>query len=125
MLVTFQVLNNITTHRILYACYGILSDSFWHQTISDFDKLIEQNGNKNIAKIATPIFLIIIMHIGLTKLLEDGATTTNYDSEGRLCRESQGLDWGDDKEIEEVVADARDDKDKAEDPQEKNKRLKR
>ena len=65
------------------------------------------------------------MHIVPTRLLEDGITTANYDLKGKLCEGSQGLDWGDDKEIIEAVADVKDDKDKVEDPREKNRRLKR
>lgn len=65
------------------------------------------------------------MHIGLTKLSENNAAIADYDLEGRHCRWSQGLDWGNDKKIEEAVANAEDNKDEAEDPGEKNKRLKR
>lgn len=109
-------MNNITAYRILHTCYEILLDSFRHQTTSDFDKLIEQNGNKNTAKIATPIFLIIKIHIGPNRLLEYGVAIANYDSEGRLCGRCQGFDWSDYREIKEAVADAKDDKNEVEDP---------
>lgn len=65
------------------------------------------------------------MHIEPTSLLENGVATTNYDLERGLCGGSQGLDWGDNKKIEEAVVDTKDDEDKAKDPWEKNKRLKR
>lgn len=55
------------------------------------------------------------MYIRPTKLLENGAVTANYDLEGRLCGGSQNLDWGDNKKIEEAVADAKDNKNKAKD----------
>lgn len=53
------------------------------------------------------------MHIEPTKLLENSGATINYDLEGKLCGKSWGLDWGDNKKIEEVVATAKDNKDKA------------
>lgn len=80
MLVALQALNNIITHRILFAHCGILSNSFQHQITDNFNKLIKQDGNKNTVKIATPILLVIKMHIGPTRLLEDGAIIVNYDS---------------------------------------------
>lgn len=48
------------------------------------------------------------MHIGPTKFLKDGAATANYDLEGRLFGGSKGWDWGDNKEIEEILAIAKD-----------------
>lgn len=65
------------------------------------------------------------MHIGSTKLLENGAATANYDSKKRLYGVFQGLNWGNGQEIKEVVADKKDDKDKAKDFWEKNKKPKK
>lgn len=65
------------------------------------------------------------MYIRLSRLLEDDIAITNYDSKGRFCEKSQGLNWGDNREIEEALADAEDNKDKAEDSWKKNKRVKR
>ena len=41
MLVALRTLNNIIAHKIIHAHCGILLDSFWHQTISNFNKLIK------------------------------------------------------------------------------------
>lgn len=65
------------------------------------------------------------MHIGPTRLLEDGAAIANYDSERRFCGGFWGLDLDDNKKIEEVVANAKNNKDKTKDPWKKNKRLKK
>ena len=65
------------------------------------------------------------MYIGLTRLLENSAVTANYDLEGRLCGRFQDLNCRDDKKIREAMANVKDNKDKVEDPQEKNKRLKK
>lgn len=86
---------------------------------------MKQNSNKNTAKIATSILLVINMHIRSTRLLKDDAATASYESEGRLYGRSQGLEQGDNRKIEEAVANTEDNKDEVEDPQKKNKRLKR
>lgn len=52
------------------------------------------------------------MHIGLTRLLEDGVVTTYYDLNGRLCGGFQDLDWGDDKKIEEAMANTKNNENK-------------
>lgn len=125
MLIAFWALNNITAQKILYVYYGRLLDNFWYQTTGNFDKLIEQDSNKNTARIVTSIFLIIKIHIGLTKLFENSSITINYNSKGRLYRKSQSLDWGDDRKIEETVADAEDNENKAKNPWKKNKKQKK
>lgn len=63
------------------------------------------------------------LHIGLTRLLEKSVVTTSYDLEKRLFWGSLGLDWGDNREIKEVVAKVKDNKNKPENPQKKNKKL--
>lgn len=55
------------------------------------------------------------MHIGPTRLLEDNATTDNYDSEGKLYGGSQGLDQSDNRKIEEAIVNVKDNKNKVED----------
>ena len=57
------------------------------------------------------------MHIGPTRLLEDSVATPDCDSEERFYGGTQGLDWDDNKKIEEAVADIKDNKNKAKDPQ--------
>ena len=104
MFITFWVLNNITAHRIFHICCRILSNNFRYQANSEFNKLNDQNGNKNTAKFLIPIFLVIKINIGLTRLLKDNIAIINYDSEKKLCEGSQRLDWVDDKDIKKVVA---------------------
>ena len=104
MLVIFRALNNITAHRLLTACRGVPLDHYRHQTINNFKKLLEQKDAENISKVATPILLIIGMHIGPTKLLEIGPPNAEYNSEGRFCERCTGADWGNDSEIEEAMA---------------------
>ena len=65
------------------------------------------------------------MHIGPTRLLENYTPIANYYLEEGLCRESQDLDWGNNREFGEVVVDVEDNEDKVEDLWKKNKRLKR
>lgn len=88
ILINFQTLNNIIAYKILHACRGIWLDNFWHQTIGNVDKLIEQKSKENTTKIATSIFLVIKMHIRPTRLLENSITNTNYDSKKRLFKDS-------------------------------------
>ena len=63
------------------------------------------------------------IYIGLTRLLYDGVATPNYDLEKKLCKEFQNLDWSNDKKIVEAVVTAKNNKDKAKNPQKKNKKL--
>lgn len=46
--------------------------------INEFEKLLKQNNMKYISKIATPIFLFIYMHIGLTRFLEFDVLNAKY-----------------------------------------------
>lgn len=56
------------------------------------------------------------MYIGPTKFFEDDAATANYELGKRLCGESQGLNWSNNREIGEAVADVKENKNKAENP---------
>lgn len=49
-------------------------------------------------------------------LFEDSVATANYNSEERVCGGSQGLEWGDNKEIKRAMTDVKDNKNKVEDP---------
>ena len=91
MLIPFQALNNNIAYKIFYACYRILSNSFRHQTIGNYNKLIEQDSKENATKISTPIFLVIKIHIKTTRILEDGVATANYNLKGRLCKSFECL----------------------------------
>lgn len=69
-----------------------------------------------MAKIATLILLVIKMHIRLTRFLENSTPTANYNSKKRLYGGSKGFDWDDNKQIDKAVANAENNKNKAEDP---------
>ncbi len=65
--------------------------------------------------ITAPIFLVLYMHIGPTRFLEDGAPNTEFDADERLHIGSTGLDWDDCAKIAEAIAADEDDKDEKED----------
>ncbi len=124
MLVAIRALNNITAHRLLTARRGVPSDSYRHQTTNDFEKLLDPEGKENTSMITAPILLVLRMHIGLTRFLEDGAPIAEFDADERLRTRSTGLDW-DDSAVGKAIAAVEDDEDEEEDPREKNRRLKR
>ncbi len=70
--------------------------------------------------ITAPILLVLRMHIGPTRFLEDGAPNAEFDADGKLRTWSTGLDW-DDSAVPEAIAAVEDNKNEEEDPQEKNK----
>ena len=76
MLVAIQAFNNIRSHKLLTAYHGILSDSYRDQTINDLEKLLDLKGEENITKITAPIFMVLGIHIRLTRILEDSGSST-------------------------------------------------
>ncbi len=124
ILVAIRALNNITAHRLLTARRGVPSDSYRHQTTNDFEKLLDLEGKKNTSMITASILLVLRMHIGPTRFLEDGAPNAEFDANGRLCTGSTSLDW-DDNAVAEAIATVEDNEDEEEDPREKNRQLKR
>ncbi len=124
MLVAIRALNNITVHRLLTACCGVPSDSYRYQITNDFAKLLDLEGKENNSMITAPILLVLRIHIGPTRFLEDSAPNAEFDADGRLRIGSTSLDW-DDSVVAEAIAAVEDDKDEEEDPREKNRRLKR
>ena len=74
---------------------------------------------------ANPIFLIIGMHIGLSRLLEVGLSNAKYDWNGRFCKGYTSADWVDDGKIEEAMAANNNKDDDKKNPQEKNRKLKK
>lgn len=70
--------------------------------------------------ITNSIFLAIYIHIGSTKLREDGTSNVKYDTERRLCEGCISLDWGDDIKIKEAITINNDNKDEVKDPWKKN-----
>lgn len=121
MLVAIQTLNNITSHKLLTARCGILSEHYQHQNTNDLEKLLEQEDVENTSKVALPIFLTIGMYIGPTRLFEVGPPKAVYDSERRLHEGCIGVDWGDQGEIAVVMAAGNDKDDNDKDPQEKTR----
>ncbi len=119
MLVAIWALNNITAHRLLTAHREVLSDRYRHQTTNDFEKFLDLESKKNTLMITALIFLILSMHIGPTRFLEDGALNAEFDADRRLHTGSTGLDW-DDSAVAEAIAAVENDKDE-EDPREKNR----
>ena len=91
MLIAIQALNNIITHRLLIACCGVPSNSYHHQTTKNFEKLLDQESIEKTLKITISILLIFRMNIGLTRLLKDSASNTEFDADGRFRLESTGL----------------------------------
>lgn len=121
MLDAIWALNNITAHRLLIAHYGISSDSYCHQTMNNFEKPLIQENRENSLMITGLIFLILYMYIWLTKLLEDSIPNGKFDTDGRLCIGSTGLNWDDSNKIVETIAANKDNKDKEEDLWERNR----
>ena len=74
---------------------------------------------------STPIFLIIYMHIALTRLLKVGLSNTKYNLEEKICEGCIDENWGDNGEVEEAMAADNDDNDDKEDFQDKNRRWKK
>lgn len=120
MLVVLQDPNNIITHRLLIACHKVLSNNDCHQTINNFEKLLVHEGAENALIIIALIFLVLHIQIKLTRLLENGALNTKFDTEERLYPGSSGLDWDEKGKIEKVIVTDKDNKDE-EDLWEKNR----
>lgn len=72
----------------------MLSDHYQPHTINGFKKLLEQEDEENISKVATPILVTISMHIVLTRLLEVGPINIKYDLEKRLSTGYTCANWG-------------------------------
>lgn len=89
----------------------MLLDHYQHQTTNNFEKLLEQEDEKNTSKVTTPIFLTIGMHIRPTRLLEVISPNIKYDSEGRLYEGCTYANLGDKSEIKAMVADNNEDDD--------------
>ncbi len=124
MLIVLWGLNNIIAYMLLTTHRGVPFDSYHHQTSNNFEKLPPFKGTENTLMITAPILLVFHMHIGATRLIEDGAPNTEFDAEERLYPGSIGLDWDERGEIEKTIAIDKDNKNE-EDPWEKNRQLKR
>ncbi len=120
MLIAIWALNNITAHRLLTACCGVPSDSYRHQTINNFEKLLDLECKENTSMITASILLVLRMHIRLTRFLENVAPNAKFDADKRLRTRSISLDW-DDSAVAEAIAVVEDNKNEEEDPWEKNR----
>ena len=125
MLVAIRALNNITAHKLFIDCCGMLSDSYYHQTTNNFKKLLNQQDMENTLIITVPILMVLRMHIGLTRLLENDASNAKFDIYGRLYPGSTGFDWDNSTKIKDAIGADKDDKDEEKNSQERNKQLKR
>ena len=125
MLFAIWALNNITPHRLFTARREVSSDSYHHLTTNDCEKLLDQEDIENTLMITVSIFLVLCMHIGLTRLLENGAFNDKFDADRRLCLGSTSLDWDDGAKIKDVITVNKDNKDEEKDPREKNRWLKK
>lgn len=61
--------------------------------------------------IIAPILLVLRIHIGTTRLLEDGAPNIEFDVEGKFCPRSTNSDLDEKGKIERAIAANKDDKD--------------
>ncbi len=120
MLVAIRALNKITAHRLLTACCGVPLDSYRHQTINNFKKLLNLEPKENTSMITNSILLVLRMYIRPTRFLEDGAPNAKFDADGRLRIGSTDLDR-DDSTVAEAIAAVDDDEDEEEDSREKNR----
>lgn len=125
MLIALQVLNNITTHRLLTAFCGVVFYSYHYQVTIDFEMLLEQKDEENTSKVDTLILLTIGMHIQPSRLLEDGLINSKYESKKKLCERCTGADCDDRFEIERAIATNNNNNDDKENLQEKNRQLKK
>ncbi len=124
MPIAIRALNNITTYRLLSSRCAMPLDSYCYQTTNDFKKLLDLEGKENTSMITASIFLVLRMHIGARRFLEDSAPNAEFDADGKLRTGSTGLDW-DDSAVTEAITAVEDDEDEEEDPWEKKKQLKR
>lgn len=104
ILVAFQAFNNITTHKLLIYCHGVVLDDYSHQTNNNFEKLLKQENAKNTSKVATSILVTIDMYIWLSYLLEVGPLNAKYDLERKLHERCSSANWGHDDNIERALA---------------------
>lgn len=102
-----------------------MSDSYRHQSTSNFKKLLDQEGVKNILIITIPIFLIFYMHIGLTRLWKNNTPNTKFDADEKLRSESTGLEWDDSTKIKKAILANKDDENQEEDLRKRNRQQKR
>lgn len=71
------------------------------------------------------IFLVLYMHIKPTRFRDNSTFNAKFDIEKRLYIGFTGLDQNDSCKIEEAITVNKNDKNEEDDPQEKNKQLKR
>ncbi len=119
MLIAIQVLNNITTHRLLTSYCWVLLDYYYYQNTNNFEKILEQKDTENTLKMAIPICLTIGMYIGLTRLLEVGLLNIDYNLKKRLREKYTGINWDNERKIEEAIAASNNKDDDDEDPRDK------
>lgn len=71
-------MNNLIAHRLFNSYIGIPSNSYCHQTINNFKKLLDLKGIENIFPIIISIFVAIYIYIWLTRFLKNGISNIKY-----------------------------------------------
>lgn len=99
----------------------MLLNSYRHQTTNNFNKLLDLKGAENTSMITAPIFLVLRIYIGPTRLLENSVSNAKFGANKRFRTGSTSLDWDDSTKIEEIIAMDKDDEDEKEDFREKNR----
>ncbi len=84
--------SDVTAYRLLTTCHGMSSDSYHHQSINNFEKLLDLENAENTSMIIAPILLVLHIHIGPTWFLEGGVPNAKFDVDKRLYIGSTGLD---------------------------------
>lgn len=115
MFFAIQAFNNIIAYRLLITCHKVPSNSYHHQSINNFEKLLDKEGAKNNLIIIISILLVFYMYVGPTRFWENGALNTEFDTDRRLYLKSTGLDWDDGAKIEEAITANKNNKDKEKD----------
>lgn len=86
-------------------------DSYHYQTTNNFKSFFDQENAENIILIIALIFLVIHIHIWLTRLLKNGVSKAKFDIDKRLYTGSTSLNWDDNTKIKKTIIMDNDDKD--------------
>ena len=124
MLIVIWDINYIIAHKLLIIYCKMPSDSFYYQTINNFEKFLDQKSAKNTSKTLASILLIIRIYIRPIKLLENGALNTKFNADERLHLRSTSLDREDGAKIKKAITankGVKDNKDKEKYPRKKNR----
>lgn len=125
MLIAIWALNNIRAHKLLTACCGVLSNSYYYKPTNDFKYFLDQKDKDNTSMNITLIFFVLRIHIEPTRLLKDGASNAEFDADKKLRLRSINLARDDNGKIKEAITMNKVNKDKKKDLQKNIRWLKR